>query len=189
MKSPARSGLRTQRRQLKKGSDDDLADHSIVLGDILTILFSFFVLMVTLKEYSLLNSKPVSGEVAHPTEVGKNVAAVSPLNMDEKQSLVLFLDENEVSDFIQLNQISEVAIDAVGQPHGTLVVEICTRTRMNNPWKFTANRAAQIKLALQRREISTEQLGYRILGSHCESLPPGSTATSVLAFRYQKTNI
>jgi hypothetical protein len=164
-----------------RNPDHSLADQSIVLGDILTILFSFFVLMVTLKEYSLLTTAETGGGAPQFISDSKEASAYQSKNGAQIEQFAFSLSEREVSRFIKTRYLKKNQYKSIITTSNNIVVELCTRSNISNPWRFVAKKLSKIKKGLVLKGIKSERIGLRILGPNCESLHAQALSTSVLS--------
>ncbi len=174
---------------MTKNSDiwQGLPDHSVTFGDILTLILSFFVLMVSLDQFKLLKG------AATPTESGSSSGLLkAELNPDG--TLLAYLGKDgslpikgwwfdaPTADALLT---SEVAGAREGDLviRGRLVAVACSRATTADPWKVSEDRALKMFSLLQSLGVRRESIGLHVLGPHCDGLGSKIPHEAVMAVK------
>jgi len=142
------------------------SDNNVALGDILTLIFGFFVLMVTLNKFAIISdagaSTPASAKIARSSETGVSVPAKNVLTISEKDFLSIALGNTplRIPESLRNNMQS-------------VTVEACVSRRHierddQRLWERSAARAEKIGALLTSAGIPAERIAVRALGSHCD---------------------
>jgi len=148
-------------------------DNNVALGDILTLIFGFFVLMVTLKQYAIV--------------AGVNVTAIQTVKTSGNGSTLdsndAILKQPETFITISEQQFERIALgrelfhipEVIRTSARSIIVQACASSQgigngesRRRLWERSGSRAEIVKTLLQSTGIAAERIALRTLGSHCE---------------------
>lgn len=176
--------------RLNKHSDmwQGLPDHSVTFGDILTLILSFFVLMVSLDQFKLLK-----GAAGLPLEVGES-SGLLKAELNQDGTLLAFSSKDHSLPikgwwFDALTADALLTADVMGSREGEwairdrLVAVACARATTTDPWKVSEERALKMFSLLQSIGVRKESIGLQVLGPHCDGLGSKIPSEAVMAVK------
>jgi flagellar motor protein MotB len=149
------------------------SDNNVALGDILTLIFGFFVLMVTLNKYAIVQETGVSRRNSSKVANGKGVAEPNAIT-GAQQITVVTISEKEFQKKV-LGKESLYIPENILNNSRTITIEACvpkqgTAKEDRRLWERSAARAQRIGAILRSAGVAPERITVRTLGGHCEVL-------------------
>lgn len=160
------------------------SDNNVALGDILTLIFGFFVLMVTLNKFAIIqdsgpytsgNQKMTDGRRAESSVSVEGSSKLGFLTIPEKAFLSIALGKEPL-------HIPEIFRNNTR----TITVEACVPKRGvqkddQRLWERSAARAEKIGMLLTFAGVAADRIAVRALGSHCERFGENNKEKHVVA--------
>lgn len=151
----------SRRRKLKN-------DNNVALGDILTLIFGFFVLMVTLNKYAIVQetgavtaSRAAEAKTVESNKgIGFPAITVLSISENEFQRIVLGKEPFHIPESIR-NNSHAITIEACVSKQGIERAD-------QRLWERSAARAERVGALLRSAGVASERISIRTVGGHCE---------------------
>jgi hypothetical protein len=162
-------------------------DNNVALGDILTLIFGFFVLMVTLNRFAIVQDSgqgtPASAKTSESRMIRKPVSSEC-----SNQGRVLTISEK---DFLNMALGNKPLIipDSVRTTGQSITVEACVSKRGvqrddQRLWERSAARAEKVGMILTSLGIAPNRIAVRALGGYCEHIESVGKEKQSVAIRW-----